>query len=721
MKKIIFAFLVTSISTCWAQEPANIPEPQDKKAIIYDATTDFQVINAGDAPYYIDKRNDALGIDARNTEYRSLYARANRLFSGKSGIYDVTIQTLTEEDGESNYQLLINNKLVATYRNTYIGKGSDRDLKAENHTWTGITIAEGDQISVASVAHTNGEIPENNGTAWARGRWQQIEFSPASNKQYPKAAFNKHHDLFIAQFDSKPDADDIHAIAALGSLLAHEDSEHINYVAVDGAVGTQGGDYIEASNLFTLAFGQENVTWTSAHKDWKKSVSFIHDRVLQVLSLGGKAWVQEAGQSDFTRDWVNALIESGVSKTLIKNNVIVVQHSQWNEDKTSPDALEFVKQHTDYQAINDGNKPLEIFKRRGRRGPFTPMYVDDDSKWIESAISLNNSKIHARQLWQEAAKVIDKSGFNAKYSSIPKGGVDFSDTVEAWWILDLGQPSISVHAFWQRYVTSVELDSVTPPNGRLAIVIDGNSPDPDDIGATPVMFGLLQQTQLADRLVHVSHSCDLDPFKNKGHQIDPVNEARRQEMLHMLTGKSINLFGPFKNLRDFYNCREDQQGATQDLTDAINASTAEDPLWIIEAGEPDLIGYALALSDPTVRQFVHVVSHHPANDNSGDYFTWQQILDFGVIEHQIGDQNLGLQTPMTPWDWAKDHHDPGIAFIWEMLAYAEQDGIVPFQTNKFDCSDAGMVYWWITGANHGGNKASTASDIKDMLLLKHPK
>ena len=55
--------------------------------------------------------------------------------------------------------------------------------------------------------------------------------------------------------------------------------------------------------------------------------------------------------------------------------------------------------------------------------------------------------------------------------------------------------------------------------------------------------------------------------------------------------------------------------------------------------------------------------------------------------------------------------------IWEMMAYAEQDSVVAFQSNKFDCSDAGMVYWWITGANKGGNKLSTPKNMKDMLLM----
>ena len=52
---------------------------------------------------------------------------------------------------------------------------------------------------------------------------------------------------------------------------------------------------------------------------------------------------------------------------------------------------------------------------------------------------------------------------------------------------------------------------ICPPAGRLAIVADGNSPDPDDIGATAVIFGLLHASGFNDRLVHLSHSCRITP------------------------------------------------------------------------------------------------------------------------------------------------------------------------------------------------------------------
>jgi len=284
----------------------------------------------------------------------------------------------------------------------------------------------------------------------------------------------------------------------------------------------------------------------------------------------------------------------------------------------------------------------------------------------------------------------------------------------AWTALMLSSAGQNVAA---REPDTGDTPAIRPPAGRLAIVADGNSPDPDDIGATAVMFGILKGADLRGRLVHLSHSCDLDPFSNPGKQtISEAEELRRQEKLHELCGQGIEFFGPLPNVAAHYNCRTDKTAAVNDLRNAINASSSSDPLWIVEAGEPDIIGFALQEAKSSKRKFVHVVSHHPANDNSGDTFTWQQILDYGVTEHQIGDQNVGLQTAPDQWDWAENHTSPGIAWIWEQLEYAEQDGVVKFQSDKFDCSDAGIIYWWITGADEGGDRKATPAEMKALLL-----
>lgn len=307
----------------------------------------------------------------------------------------------------------------------------------------------------------------------------------------------------------------------------------------------------------------------------------------------------------------------------------------------------------------------------------------------------------------------------AQSTAIEYAGKPFGSKQRLFWRVQIKDDQGTVSR-WSKWATADERQNkvadrktmLRPPAGRLAIVIDGNSPDPDDIGATAAMFGLLCKAGVQDRLVHLSHSCDLRPTE----RISKADELRRQQVLHQLCHDGVSHFGPFTRLNRFFNCRQEQEAAVNDLRDAINASAADNPLWIVEAGEPDVIGFALRKAEASKLQHVHVISHHPANDNSGDFFEWAEILAFEIKEHQIGDQNVHLQTAKQPWDWAKKHSDPGIAWIWDRLAYAEQDGVVKFQTNKFDCSDAGMLYWWLTGATQGGEKRSTPQDFKSLLM-----
>lgn len=260
---------------------------------------------------------------------------------------------------------------------------------------------------------------------------------------------------------------------------------------------------------------------------------------------------------------------------------------------------------------------------------------------------------------------------------------------------------------------------VRPPVGRLAYVADGNSPDPDDIGGTAAALAMLRVTGLDKRLVHLSVNCDLKPASN----IPPAQEIIRQQQMMDAAEGTIKRWGGFEGL-PVWNCRTQQDATVADLTKAINASSAADPLWLIEAGEPDVIGYALAAADPDKRKFVHLITHHPANDHSGDVFKFDQIAAFGVNVVRIPDQNgasfaditEGLQRPMWAFDWAKNHSDPRISWLWTQVDIAEKDDVVRFQKGKADISDAGMMFYWITGANvHGGYATPTMDDVMDLF------
>ncbi len=254
-------------------------------------------------------------------------------------------------------------------------------------------------------------------------------------------------DLLLAQFDLKPDPDDVHAMAALGCIL--DKLPTVEYYAVRGTYGIQSGSFIGGTNaLCDQAFGSGN--WadaTSANR--AAAVTNVKNRVKAVLARDRKVYVMEAGQSNFTRDWLAALRadSTGPTDTKIKTNVIVVQHGKWNEDKTTPSDLADVKSWATYRPIDDGN----LAPGTGtNRGPDTPAYKSSSTSWLANVKSSGNTNAKGRALWTEADRIADGLSYKPSYSVIPDGGVDFSDAVEAWYIL--GLPSAgTVSEFFNNY------------------------------------------------------------------------------------------------------------------------------------------------------------------------------------------------------------------------------------------------------------------------------
>ena len=253
--------------------------------------------------------------------------------------------------------------------------------------------------------------------------------------------------------------------------------------------------------------------------------------------------------------------------------------------------------------------------------------------------------------------------------------------------------------------------TINPPLGRIAIVADGNSPDPDDLGGTAVSISLLRAAGLEERLVHYSHSCDLLRVS----RISEEAEKERHAMMQLTCDGTARRWGGFEHFT-FFDAKWQLDETIKDLSKAINASTIEDPLWIVEAGEPDIIGFALDATSKEKHKYVKVITHHAANDNAGDFYKWQDILDFGVEEVRIPDQNTHLKVDESQWNWAMNHADDRVQFVWLMGKMAEIDDVVKFQKGKWDCSDAGMVLYWITGATNGGLEQGSVEEIKSILL-----
>ncbi|WP_158968593.1 hypothetical protein [Paraglaciecola sp. L3A3] len=236
--------------------------------------------------------------------------------------------------------------------------------------------------------------------------------------------FDTSKDLFLPQFDSKTDVDDIHAQAAIATMLAHPKFAKVKYHAVAGAYGIQEGLYVPSAELFDLAFGNN---WSDAHINYDKALKEVTQLVVNTLKAGGDIWIAEAGQSDFSADIVRAL-HTNLTDIDVKTRVHIVQHSKWNEGSTSPKDLDYVRDYTDYEKIADGNAV----------GNGTPGFnTENIGNWPRV---LNDKQVG--NLWKLAKEISNQyNGKDGRYdnAAITAGGFDFSDTVEVCWIFGYNQ------------------------------------------------------------------------------------------------------------------------------------------------------------------------------------------------------------------------------------------------------------------------------------------
>ena len=242
-------------------------------------------------------------------------------------------------------------------------------------------------------------------------------------------------DLLLAQFDCKTDVDDLHSVAAIVTLMAHPDYQQVDYHAVAGTYGTQGGLYVPPNDLFKLAFGDN---WSDAHSDRDKAVADVKMRVGKTLKSGGNIWIADAGQSDFSALLIQA-IQAELPEINTKKRFHVVQHSKWNEKVTTSSLLAYVKEHATYHKIPDGNTV-----GNGTPGFRTPGY----SQWKSQ---MEDSRLRA--IWELAVTLGNQyNGKDGRYNNkaVASGGLDFSDISETCYIL--GIESIEdTAAFFQRF------------------------------------------------------------------------------------------------------------------------------------------------------------------------------------------------------------------------------------------------------------------------------
>jgi hypothetical protein len=227
--------------------------------------------------------------------------------------------------------------------------------------------------------------------------------------------------------------------------------------------------------------------------------------------------------------------------------------------------------------------------------------------------------------------------------------------------------------------------------GRIAFSSDGNYNDKDDWGAFPVAIAILDAFDVADKLVHVDY-CN----------ILSKNDPRfYREMSESVSGSAERYNIPRSIL---FDCQKDLGGAIESIKNAINASSAENPLYYVLAGPMEVPFRGIEKSDPNKRKYVYCISHSRWNDGytSSDRelhnHNKRDVIPSGInwIQIKDGNQNLahpgGVGRKSTPeqwrlYHWLRDSSDPGLQWIFTRL---QAEG-------RADISDSTMTYFLLTG------------------------
>ena len=227
--------------------------------------------------------------------------------------------------------------------------------------------------------------------------------------------------------------------------------------------------------------------------------------------------------------------------------------------------------------------------------------------------------------------------------------------------------------------------------GRMAFSSDGNYNDEDDWGAFPVAIAILDAFGVTKKLVHVDYN-----------NILAKNDPRfYREMSESVLG-SAKRYNISRTI--LFDCQKDLDGAIESIKNAINASSADNPLYYVLAGPMEVPFLGIEKSNPDKRKYVYCISHSRWNDGytSSDRnlhnHNKRDVIPSGINWIQVKDGNRNLAHPggvgrkSTPeqWrlhHWMRDSSDARLGWIFSRLE-AEL---------RADISDSTMTYFLLTG------------------------
>lgn len=274
--------------------------------------------------------------------------------------------------------------------------------------------------------------------------------------------------------------------------------------------------------------------------------------------------------------------------------------------------------------------------------------------------------------------------------------------------------------------------------GRIALSSDGNEHDNDDWSASALSLALLAARGLQDKVVVYTYSDHV-----WGSNIEwPTTKEGLSASEHMhesaLGGKKWFGFDKGK----FISAVDDPELAYDSMAEAINESSADNPLFIIAAGPMQVVGEGISRAKPGKRKFVTLISHAWWNNNHADRpyidgkqsylepehsgWTFSEIEEQfssakggGLVCIQIVDQNggsdyEGVRAPVKRFEWIKSSAARDNAaykkgawnWLYSRLNTCIKDHKLDWygepewskvEKKAFDASDAGMVVFLLKG------------------------
>ncbi len=236
--------------------------------------------------------------------------------------------------------------------------------------------------------------------------------------------------------------------------------------------------------------------------------------------------------------------------------------------------------------------------------------------------------------------------------------------------------------------------AITIDNGnyRIGTSHDGNAHDRDDYVAVGVEIALVHQAKIGSKYVHIDYADDLG-----------LGTAAREKIMH------DNVTGALSRFSTHGKSFDDQKvlsAATSDIANQINVSTATNTFYFGCCGTMEVPWEGINKSSTAHRRFATFISHSVNNDNETDSpllkHKWSDIQKTGVKTIHIADQNLdGFKASLSAYSWMKNSSNPNLRWVYSLCV-----------TSTFDCSDAGITYFIITGR---GDQHATVPHIEEVL------